>query len=148
MVQIGRSILMLMSNHGDRTGALATASAIGFTSPLIVTALSVPLLHETVGWRRWSTVICGLCRGPPVIRPGARLSDPAVLLLLLPWVRGPWTDALNYRDFSRVTEDGFWTCVYVAAGASTGSETERICFGIDIPIFFRISPRLSTILLR
>ena len=51
---------------------LATASAIGFTSPLIVTALSVPLLHESVGWRRWSAVLVGFAGALMVIRPGQR----------------------------------------------------------------------------
>jgi drug/metabolite transporter (DMT)-like permease len=55
-VQFGRSALMLLSNLvfviAIARVPLATASAIGFTSPLIVTALSVPLLHESVGWRR------------------------------------------------------------------------------------------------
>lgn len=57
LVQIGRSGLMLMSNlvfvMAIGHVPLATASAIGFTSPLIVTAMSVPLLRESVGWRRW-----------------------------------------------------------------------------------------------
>jgi drug/metabolite transporter (DMT)-like permease len=62
---------------------LATASAIGFTSPLIVTALSVPLLHESVGWRRWGAVLVGFAGAVLVIRPGRGSADPAVLLLLL-----------------------------------------------------------------
>ena len=86
MVQIGRSLLMLISNlvFVMAIGAvpLATASAIGFTSPLIVTALSVPLLHEQVGWRRWSAVLVGFGGALMVIRPGSGLADPAVLLLL------------------------------------------------------------------
>ena len=61
---------------------LATASAIGFTSPLLVTALSVPLLHEQVGWRRWSAVVVGFAGALLVIRPGSGFHDPAVLLLL------------------------------------------------------------------
>jgi drug/metabolite transporter (DMT)-like permease len=62
---------------------LATASAIGFTSPLLVTALSVPLLGEQVGWRRWSAVLVGFAGALLVIRPGSGLADPAVLLLLV-----------------------------------------------------------------
>jgi len=62
---------------------LATASAIGFTSPLIVTGLSVPLLSERVGWRRWSAVLVGFAGALIIIRPGSGFSDPAVLLLLL-----------------------------------------------------------------
>jgi drug/metabolite transporter (DMT)-like permease len=85
-VQIGRSILMLASNllFVMAIGAvpLATASAIGFTAPLIVTALSVPLLRESVGWRRWSAVLVGFAGALMVIRPGSGFTDPSVLLLL------------------------------------------------------------------
>ena len=85
-VQIGRSVLMLVSNMvfvmAIGRVPLATASAIGFTSPLIVTALSVPLLHESVGWRRWSAVLVGFAGALMVIRPGSGMHDPAVLLLL------------------------------------------------------------------
>src|SRR5204863_2869740 len=86
-VQIGRSLLMLVSNMmfvvAITRVPLATASAIGFTSPLIVTALSVPILHESVGIRRWSAVIIGFAGALLVIRPGSGLHDLAVLLLLL-----------------------------------------------------------------
>jgi drug/metabolite transporter (DMT)-like permease len=86
-VQIGRSILMLLSNllfvMAIGRVPLATASAIGFTAPLIVTALSVPLLRENVGWRRWSAVMVGFAGAVTVIRPGSGFSDPATLLLLL-----------------------------------------------------------------
>jgi drug/metabolite transporter (DMT)-like permease len=87
LVQLGRSALMLVSN-GVFVAAigkvpLATASAIGFTSPLIVTALSVPLLREQVGWRRWSAVCVGFCGALLIIRPGTGLHDPAVVLLLV-----------------------------------------------------------------
>jgi drug/metabolite transporter (DMT)-like permease len=78
---------MLLSNlvfvMGIGSVPLATASAIGFTSPLIVTALSVPLLRESVGWRRWSAVLVGFVGALMVIRPGTGFHDPAVLLILL-----------------------------------------------------------------
>jgi drug/metabolite transporter (DMT)-like permease len=87
LVQIGRSMLMLASNlvfvMAIGRVPLATASAIGFTAPLIVTALSVPLLHESVGWRRWAAVLVGFAGALLVIRPGKGLADPAVLLILL-----------------------------------------------------------------
>jgi drug/metabolite transporter (DMT)-like permease len=86
LVQLARSALMLASNSvfvlAIGKVPLATASAIGFTSPLIVTALSVPLLHEQVGWRRWSAVTVGFCGALLIIRPGTGFHDPAVLLLL------------------------------------------------------------------
>jgi drug/metabolite transporter (DMT)-like permease len=87
VVQIGRSLLMLVSNLvfvlAIGRVPLATASAIGFTSPLLVTALSVPLLHESVGWRRWSAVLGGFAGALLIIRPGSGLHDPAILLLLV-----------------------------------------------------------------
>jgi drug/metabolite transporter (DMT)-like permease len=87
VVQFGRSALMLVSNGAFVVAIawipLATASAIGFTAPLIVTALSVPLLGESVGWRRWSAVVVGFAGALMVIRPGGGVLDPAVLLLLL-----------------------------------------------------------------
>jgi len=86
LVQLARSLLMLVSNGvfvmAIGKVPLATASAIGFTSPLIVTALSVPLLREQVGWRRWSAVVVGFAGALLIIRPGHALADPAVLLLL------------------------------------------------------------------
>jgi drug/metabolite transporter (DMT)-like permease len=85
-LQVSRSMLMLVSNlvfvMAIGGVPLATASAIGFTSPLIVTALSVPLLREQVGWRRWSAVVVGFAGALMVIRPGSGLADPAVLLIL------------------------------------------------------------------
>ena len=36
--------------------------AIGYAAPLFMTALSVPLLRERVGWRRWLAVVVGLPR--------------------------------------------------------------------------------------
>ena len=86
LVQFARSALMLASNGvyvlAIGKVPLATASAIGFTSPLIVTALSVPLLRERVGWRRWSAVFVGFCGALLIIRPGSGFADATVLLLL------------------------------------------------------------------
>jgi drug/metabolite transporter (DMT)-like permease len=86
LIQICRSLLMLISNLvfvlAIGRVPLATASAIGFTSPLIVTALSMPLLGERVGPRRWSAVLIGFGGALLIIRPGSGLHHPAVLLLL------------------------------------------------------------------
>ena len=49
---------------------LATAAAVSFTWPLVVTALSVPLLGERVGFRRWMAVVVGFGGSLIVIRPG------------------------------------------------------------------------------
>ncbi len=49
---------------------LAEATAIFFISPLIITALSVPILGEQVGWRRWLGVFTGFAGVTIIIRPG------------------------------------------------------------------------------
>lgn len=53
---------------------LAEATAIFFVSPLILAILSVVVLGETVGPRRWLAIGAGLVGVAIVIRPGARPS--------------------------------------------------------------------------
>ncbi len=85
-IQIIRSFLLLGSTVFSVSGIgyvpLATASAIGFASPIIVTALSVPLLGESVGPRRWSAVLVGFIGVLIVVRPGSGQLTSATLLLL------------------------------------------------------------------
>ena len=73
-MQLARSAVMFASNccyiGALSKVALATASAIMFTAPLIVTALSYPFLGERVGPRRWSAVIVGFLGALIIIRPG------------------------------------------------------------------------------
>ena len=49
---------------------LADAYAIIFATPLLITALSVPILGEAVGWRRWSAVAVGFVGVLVMLRPG------------------------------------------------------------------------------
>lgn len=49
---------------------LADCVVIAFVSPLLVTALSVPILGESVDRHRWGVVIAGLLGVMIVIRPG------------------------------------------------------------------------------
>lgn len=49
---------------------LADATAIGFTTPLFVTALSVPFLGEKVGVHRWGAVLLGFIGVLIVVQPG------------------------------------------------------------------------------
>ncbi|WP_337995936.1 DMT family transporter [Oleispirillum naphthae] len=61
---------------------LADAVAISFMSPLLVTALSVPLLGERVGIFRWSAVLVGFAGVMIIIQPGKGLITPGVLVAL------------------------------------------------------------------
>jgi drug/metabolite transporter (DMT)-like permease len=57
--------------YAIRTLSLADAYAIFLSAPLIVTALSVPILRERVGWHRWLAIIIGLCGVLVMLRPSA-----------------------------------------------------------------------------
>jgi drug/metabolite transporter (DMT)-like permease len=49
---------------------LAEAFTLAFVGPVFVTALSVPILGEKVGMRRWSAVIVGFIGVVMMLRPG------------------------------------------------------------------------------
>jgi drug/metabolite transporter (DMT)-like permease len=57
--------------YAVRVLSLADAYAIFLAAPLIVTALSVPLLGEHVGWRRWSAICVGLIGVVTMLKPSA-----------------------------------------------------------------------------
>ncbi|MBL6945889.1 MAG: DMT family transporter [Rhodospirillales bacterium] len=62
---------------------LADATAIFFTVPLFITVLSVVVLGETVGLRRWIAVGAGFAGVLLVIRPGSGVFDPAALAVVV-----------------------------------------------------------------
>ena len=59
---------------------LADATAAALVGPLIVTALSVPLLGERVGIWRWSAVVVGMIGALIVVRPGLGVMHWAITL--------------------------------------------------------------------
>jgi drug/metabolite transporter (DMT)-like permease len=61
---------------------LADAYAIIFATPLLITALSVPILGEAVGWRRWSAVLVGFVGVLVMLRPGLAPIGPGSLAAL------------------------------------------------------------------
>ena len=62
---------------------LAEIHALFSCFPLIVAALSVPMLGERVGWRRWLAVIVGLIGTLLILRPGSAVFDPYALIPLV-----------------------------------------------------------------
>jgi len=87
LLQITRGLLLageiLMFIVAFRHLPLADIQAISGAGPLITTALSVPILKETVGLRRWGAIGVGLVGLLIIIRPGFAEFEP---LLLLPLV--------------------------------------------------------------
>ncbi|MGH6913158.1 MAG: DMT family transporter, partial [Geminicoccales bacterium] len=61
---------------------LADAYSIIFATPLLITVLSVPILGEQVGWRRWSAVGVGFVGVLVMLRPGVAPIGPGALAAL------------------------------------------------------------------
>jgi drug/metabolite transporter (DMT)-like permease len=61
---------------------LADVHAIAAVTPLLVTALSVPILGERVGWRRWAAVGAGFIGVLIIVRPGFVEADWRVSIAL------------------------------------------------------------------
>jgi drug/metabolite transporter (DMT)-like permease len=59
---------------------VAEATAINFISPIFITALSIPLLGEKVGIRRWAAAAVGFLGVMLVVQPGGSAFQVAALL--------------------------------------------------------------------
>ena len=98
---------------------LVNALTLGFTAPLIVTALSVPMLGEHVGWRRWIAVIVGFVGVLIILRPGAQavtIGHLAVLFAAFCYA----TLAITARKLAS-TETSYSMSVYVVVGPMLAS---------------------------
>ena len=82
-LQLARGLCLAASSTlfilGIKDIGLAEAATIGFLGPIIVTVLSVPLLGEVVGIRRWAAVGAGLIGVLIVLRPGTGAFQPEAL---------------------------------------------------------------------
>ncbi len=80
-------ITMITFYYALRLMPLADAIAVGFAAPLFMTALSVPLLRERVGPRRWAAIVVGffgvlLIAGPGSGPDGIEIGWGAALALI------------------------------------------------------------------
>ncbi|MEM6513338.1 MAG: DMT family transporter [Pseudomonadota bacterium] len=93
---------------------LIDALTLGYTAPLMVTALSSVALGEPVGWRRWSAVSTGFVGVLIMLRPGAEQLDLASIAVLLSAFSYACL-AITSRSLGR-TESSLSLSVYVIAG--------------------------------
>ncbi len=100
--------------YGISRMPLVDALTLGFTAPLIVTALSVPMLGEHVGWRRWSAVSIGFVGVLIILRPGTQQVSLAHFAILF----GAFCYAclaITARKLA-VTESSYSMSIYVVTG--------------------------------
>jgi drug/metabolite transporter (DMT)-like permease len=86
-LQAFRALLLVAENAvfvlAFRYLPLADVHALGASAPLMVVALSVVLLGETVGIRRWSAVLVGFVGVLLIIRPGLQEIEWPLLIPLV-----------------------------------------------------------------
>jgi drug/metabolite transporter (DMT)-like permease len=103
-----------------RSLPLSTAYAIFFVAPLLITALSVPLLGERVGPRRWIAIAIGLLGVLVLLRPsGEGLVSLAALSVLAAAV-GYALSAIAVRVLARTDSMQsmmVWLMAMIAVGA-------------------------------
>lgn len=133
-LQVLRSVLLLGATalfiSAIGRVQLATASAINFAAPLIVTALSLPLLGEPVGLKRTAAVLVGFTGVLLILRPGAGMIDPALLLLC-----GQATCYALYQIVTRRAGayDSAETGIVYAAFVGTAAASLAVPFAFRLP---------------
>ena len=99
---------------------LSTAYSIFFVAPLLITALSVPILGEKVGPRRWTAIAIGLVGVLVLLRPtGEGLMSLAALAVLLAALMYA-VSAITVRVLARTDSTQsmmVWLMAMIAVGA-------------------------------
>ena len=113
-------VMMASFVYALRTLPLSTAYSIFFVAPLLISALSVPILREYVGPRRWAAIVIGLLGVLVVLRPTGQgmltMAGFAVLLAAL----GYAVSAITMRVLARTDPTQattFWLLALMALGA-------------------------------
>ena len=114
---------------------IAEATATSFAAPIFITALSVVVLGEKVGHRRWAATFAGLIGVLVVVRPGTSAFDAASILPLMAALT--WASAVVTRQTSAV-DSALTTLAYSAV-------IGVLVLSALLP-FFWVSPDWSTIL--
>jgi len=87
LLQVARAMLLVCSLSALfvslRYLPLAVATSVSFTAPLMIAALSGPMLGERVGAARWVAVLVGMVGATLVVRPGTDVFQWAALLTIL-----------------------------------------------------------------
>lgn len=135
--QLGRSMLLLLTTilffFGISLSPLADATAIMFVAPILVTALSIPVLGEKVGPRRWVGIAIGFIGALIIIRPGMGVAQTVALLPL-----GAACLHALYQLSTRFLSSTEKTMTTLAYTASTGAVLSTLA----VP-FFWLAPEPS-----
>jgi len=113
---------------------IADTIAIGFAAPLFMTALSVPLLGETVGPRRWAAVLIGFGGVMVILQPSGTGFGLAALAAL----SSAATYALLFITSRKLTATESGPCLIF-----WNSSTMVVCAGIAMLWDFRMPDEID-----
>ena len=86
LIQIARALLLpaeiCVTVYAYTLLGLAQSHALFAACPLIVAALSAPVLGERVGWRRWAAIGVGFLGILVILRPGSAVFDFGAVVVL------------------------------------------------------------------
>ncbi|MFW8633630.1 DMT family transporter [Cribrihabitans pelagius] len=109
-LQVFRGVLLAaevcVAVYGFTLLGLIESQAVFICYPLLVAALSGPVLGESVGWRRWAAIGVGLAGVLVILQPGMGVFDPAAVI--------PFIAALMFALYGLLTR-------YVARQDSTAT---------------------------
>ncbi|MEW2912194.1 DMT family transporter [Leisingera sp. JC11] len=98
-LQIFRGVLLVgeicVAVYGFTILGLIESQAVFICYPLLVAALSGPVLGESVGWRRWAAIGVGLIGVLIILQPGMGVFNPAAVI--------PFISALMFAVYGLVT---------------------------------------------
>jgi len=87
LLQIFRGLLLAgevcVAIYGFTLLGLIQSQAVFICYPLLVAALSGPVLGEQVGWRRWAAIGVGLVGVLIILQPGMGVFDPVAVIPLI-----------------------------------------------------------------
>ncbi len=101
LVHLARGLLIVTANMAFYMAIsvmpLVVVTGLFFASPLFITALSVPFLGESVGWRRWVGILVGFAGVLIIVQPGGDTFDAYSILPIISALAYATTQILSRR---------------------------------------------------
>ncbi|MCK8785489.1 DMT family transporter [Roseomonas sp. NAR14] len=119
---------------------LAEATAINYVAPTFITLLSIPVLGEVVGIRRWAALLVGFAGVLIVVQPGSSAFQPAAVFPLLTAIAWAGAVVITRRigTADRAVTTMFWT-----AGTGLAVLTLMLPFSFRMPTAFELGLALA-----
>lgn len=123
---------------------LVDAYALGFTAPLLMTLLAVPMLGECIRWRRALSTAVGFAGVLVMVQPGSALWQPE-LLVLVPGMIGMAVSRIMTRTLSTTETAECLTFWLMLAHVPAGIALLLLVFPAPGPLTFGVVAALAAL---